>query len=134
MKRQIVAGAILFSMLGVVTGCKKEEYPVSFCEVESSLSVVIGASVSEGKRVKEEEMVPRAVNIDGEIYYDMGEAESGPTCGVADGCIVSSTSKDELPQKNRQSNFGKAEYFYGREEGEIIIRLDKTWISFKKKD
>ncbi len=97
----------------------------------SNIEVYVNGKATYLKSKPELEL-PRAVMVNGEIYYDTNQ-ESTITgrCGNMDGNIDSECASNELPTKNNQGNFGIGYGFqYGPREGMIEINMEDTWYVF----
>ncbi len=85
------------------------------------------------------EKVPiRMVRIDGELYYDTGEASDNISrCGTLDGSLLNVADEFEIPKKDDGSNFGPTHTTYfgyqiGFDEYHVEVPIDGGWKIFRK--
>lgn len=80
-----------------------------------------------------EEIVPRAVQIDGIVYVELQENIIDELrCGVFDGKITKQVDRNLMPTQDNESNFG-IDYGYQNigDEG-IDIEINGKWYRFTK--
>lgn len=77
------------------------------------------------------------VMIDGKIYCSTGKISIKKHEGKPDGKITSAVSKNQIPTKNNQSNFGfvgmygNDHNYYRIYDNTVDIFMDENWITFK---
>lgn len=73
----------------------------------------------------------RAVCIDGVLYYDTGAvSDTEYRCGTPDGVISDTTTSDELPTEDGQSNFGTGYGYQFAADGTVEVEIDGEYVIF----
>jgi len=76
------------------------------------------------------EMPPKAVMVNGTLYYYTGQKVELLRCGVMDGKIGEMVPATELPTENDSSNFGTGYEYQYVDENHIDIIMEDSWIRF----
>ncbi len=75
--------------------------------------------------------IPKAVRVDGLVYFDTGKTSTQSRCGVMDGEIIYSIPEGEMPVQDNQSNFGVGYgYQLGFEPDTVEVCIDGEWCIF----
>ncbi len=77
------------------------------------------------------EDIPYMVTVDGHTYMSMDYVNSFLKCGTPDGKITESVDRNQIPEKDNQSNFGTGYEYQFWDESHINVKIDDKWIFFQ---
>lgn len=108
-----------------------ESYPAQIHSVYQIRLVGTEEKTVEMEKLEETALM---VKVNDELYVDSGkESTLTARCGTMDGEITSAVARDEMPQKNNQSNFGEGYGYQYSPDGSIEIYMNGRWMVFEKK-
>lgn len=73
---------------------------------------------------------PYMIMYDGHLYYDTGETNSQPRCGVMDFTLEYTGSLDKTPTKDNQANFKSAGGQIPPRKNRLEVVIDEVWHIF----
>ena len=82
------------------------------------------------EKLPRSETPPKAVMVNGTLYYYTGQKVELLRCGVMDGKIGEMVPATELPTENDSSNFGIGYEYQYVDENHIDIIMEDSWIRF----
>ncbi|MBQ6894639.1 MAG: hypothetical protein IJN40_04000 [Clostridia bacterium] len=135
MKKLLIIFILLSSLS--MAACQSSDVGV-IGGADGPTSIIVGkndGNATKGQFGEQYEKRPvRMINVDGNLYYDTGEASKMvPRCGTLDGSLFLSGKENEIPLKSGGANF-EADGYQNAANDTKEINIDGEWIIFKKYD
>ena len=137
MKWKLALLAVTLSLSAVLTACAPGVEVSNLPEERAEEDALSSAEASKEERQNPDEQPPRAVRLDGKLYYEIGpdeEANQNGIFGAMSGELDSTVDPMQLPEQDNQSNFGVGFGYQRLDDYTIVVFIEETWFRFQQEE